>query len=532
MKKFHYLFIVLLFIIVIISKAQVQAATDYQVIRVGLESQYKNKSVIEIKTTKIGLGYSYDNNFSEEMGIDSETGFELTPATGYFFRIDKVYTNYEQAKNVASTIEQLDIKAYPVITYKGSWQVYIGGDKDINNVQNQYNKVLDRFGFRYSNIMDDNGYRVLLKGQKDTILIDVDDHNVYPQMISYISNSAGVKVIDLGNRVYRGRIEIGRYQNNSLTAINIINIEHYLYGVVPSEMISSWPMEALKAQAVCARGYAVLKAGYVSQASVKKPYRINDTTESQVYKGYSAETSRTNQAVDATKGETVSYKNQIVSTYFFSTSGGRTQNVEDVWSKAAPYLRSVPDLYENDPAMKPWVISLTRSQINNKLLGKGYNIGNILDIFPEIKTESGHVYSLKVKGSTKNVVLQTGTIRSTLSLYSTKFKVIEYGDKPDKVIMKGRNSTSSKQISQSYIIDGSFNVKKASQTLDQYIAISEDNRTNFPRITPKSKDVILFAGQGYGHGVGMSQSGAKGMAEAGFTYKEILKHYFVGTEVR
>jgi stage II sporulation protein D len=110
--------------------------------------------------------------------------------------------------------------------------------------------------------------------------------------------------------------------------------------------------------------------------------------------------------------------------------------------------------------------------------------------------------------------------------------VVEYGDRPDIVVMQGHAGKTNKQISNSYVIDGNYQVKKASQSLEQYIVLSEDNRTNFPRITPNSRNTIYFAGQGYGHGVGMSQSGAKGMAKAGFTYKEILEHYFTGVEVR
>ena len=509
----------------------VQAATDNQYIRVGLDSQYKNRSKITLKTTQIGLGYSSNNIYTEELKLISNSGFSFTPATGYYFSVDKTYTSYSQAKKVANTMEQLDINAYPTITYRGLWKVYIGGSTDKSKVQIQLEKVTNRFGFTYSKIMGDNQYRVLLAGKQDFILIDIDSHKTYPQFTDK-SYQAGGAILDLGSSQYRGRIEIGRYKSNSLTAINIVNIEQYLYGVVPSEMFSAWPIEALKAQAVCARGYAVMKAGLRSDSNLVNPYRMNDTTASQVYKGYTIETKATNQAVNETKGETVCYNNKIVSTYYSSTSGGSTENIEDMWSIAAPYLRSVPDLYESEPAMKPWVFSMTKAQINTKLLNRGYNIGNVLTMIPEIRTSSGRVYSLKIKGTNKNIVLQTGTISSTLSLPSTKFKIIQYGDKPDKVVIKGKNSEKSKQISQSYVIDGNYQIKKSSQTIEQYIVLSVDNRTNYPRKAPTSQDTLYLAGQGFGHGVGMSQSGAKGMAEAGYNYEEILKHYFKGTEVR
>lgn len=509
----------------------VQAATDQQYIRVGLESRFDNRSKITLETKRIGMGYCINNGFREEVNLVSNSGFSFSPAKGYYFSVQETFKNYNQAKEVVKSMKQLDVNAYPVILYRNTWKVYIGGSTDKDNIQAQHNEVIERFGFTYSSITADNPYLISVEGAEDHFLIDVDKQNAYPQFISGSYNSYGVSLLDLESYRYRGRIEIGRY-NNQLTAVNIVNLEDYLYGVVPSEVSSSWPKEALKAQAVCARGYAILKAGFRSDSNVNKPYKINDTTQSQVYKGYNVETKATNQAVNETKGETVTYNNRIIYTYYFSTSGGSTENVEDVWSMSSPYLRSVPDLCENEPALKPWVIKLSKSEINSKLLNRGMNAGSIIEVTPEIRTGSGRVYSLRIKGTKKSVVLQTETISSALSLYSNKFKVVEYGDKPDAVVMQGQSGAKTKQISNSYVIDGNYQVKKASSSLEQYIVLSEDNRTNFPRITPNDKNTIYFAGQGYGHGVGMSQSGAKGMAKAGFTYKEILEHYFTGAKVR
>lgn len=510
----------------------VQAATDQQYIRVGLESRFKGQSKINIKSKRIGMGYCINNGFREEVDLVSNSGFSFTPAKGYFFSVQKDFKSYSQAKQVVDSMKELDVNAYPVILYRNTWNVYIGGSADRESVKVQLGKVTGRFGFTYSDIMKDNQYRTLVEGEGDRFLIDVDKHMAYPQFVSGTYNTSGVPLLDLESFRYRGRIEIGRYKSDLLKAVNIVNLEEYLYGVVPGEVSSSWPKEALKTQAVCARGYAILKAGFRSDSTVGKPYKIDDTTKSQVYKGYNVETKATNQAVNETKGETVTYNNKIISTYYSSTSGGSTENVEDMWSITSPYLRSVPDLYENEPELKPWVIKLSKSEIYSKLLDRGMQVGSVLDVIPEIRTSSGRVYSLRIKGTKKSAVLQTGTIRSALSLYSTKFKVIKYGDKPDTVVMQGSSGSERKQISNSYVIDGNYQVKKASQSLEQYIVLSEDNRTNFPRIVPKNNNTIYFAGQGYGHGVGMSQSGAKGMAEAGFTYKEILEHYFTGTEVR
>ena len=507
-------------------------ASDTQSIRVGLKSLYKDKASIILKNTKVEIGYSLDNTFTGEATLESSTGFKFTPATGYYYKLDKNYKLYQDAKKVATTLKELGVDAYPVVSHQKTWSVYVGGSATKSTVEAQYRKAKGRFGFTYSSIFADNDYRIKVVGEQDTFLIDVNNKKAYPQISAKSKNSSGVTVLDLGTRQYRGRIEIGRYQSNQLTAVNIVPIEEYLYGVVPCEMVSSWPLEVLKVQAVCARSYAIRNAGYRCSSNANHAYTMDDTTSSQVYKGYLAEIYGTTRAVKETSGETVCYNNQIIAPYYYSTSGGKTENVEDVWSMTKPYLRSVPDLFELEPERQPWIVRLTKSEIVSKLSAKGIKIGTFKNIFPEIITGSGRVYSLKIQGTTSSTTLQSDTIRSILSLDSTKFKVIQYADNPDKVVMRGVNGTKTEKISNCYTIDGNYRVQKASSSLDQYVVISEDNLTNFPRIAPQKKDTIYFAGQGYGHGIGMSQSGAKGMAKAGFTYKEILEYYYVGAVVR
>lgn len=530
-NKFLYRIIMVLLLCTFLAPEQVEAK-DIQSVRVGLKSLYEGKSNITIKNRKIGLGYSLDYNFTNEVTLDSENGFKFTPDTGYYYILNKEFKKYQDAKVVAETLSQLGVNAYPAVNYQKSWQVYLGGSSDQSKTKEQYNKVKGKLGFTYSSIQGDNQYRMKVSGDNDILLIDVNDRKAFPSWVAMEKNSSGVAVIDLGLRQYRGRLEIGRYDSGSLTAVNIIPVEEYLYGVVPCEMNSTWPLEALKVQAVCARSFAIRTAGYRTASNADHAYSMEDSTGSQVYKGYSVEKITTSQAVKETSGETVSFHNQIISPYYFSTSGGKTESIEDVWNSGKPYLRSVPDLYELEPERGPWIAKLKRADLVSKIVKRGINLGTITNIFPEITTDSGRIFSLKIQGSKASTVLQEDEIRTVLNLDSTKFKIVEYGDTPDLVAIKGSGGIISEKISNSYIIDGNFRVQKASKDLDQYIVISADNLTNYPRVTPENKETIYFAGQGYGHGIGMSQSGAKGMAAAGFTYQEILKYYYKGVEIR
>lgn len=497
-------------------------------IRVGLNNLYRGKQSITISNGSIGIGYCIQNAYWCETSFTSENGFQFTPETGIFYKLNKTYTTYEEARRVAQTLKQLGTSAYPVSLYRSEWTVYLGGGSK-EEANRQIRQVKERFGFQYS-LLENTGHRIKVLGSNDTFLYDGGAKNAYPQFKSFQTNEAGVRLLNLGERSYRGRIEIGSYGNQSLTAVNILNIESYLYGVVPSEMVSSWPLEALKSQAVCARSFALQKAGYGADSDISKAYRMEDTVSSQVYKGYLVEKDTTNQAVNETKGQVISYQGKPISAYYYSTSGGRTENGEDVWGLNSACYRSVPDLYELKPERAPWIVSLTKSQIQSKLSERNLNIGTFQSMIPEIVTESGRIYSLKMKGSSGNAVLQSDTIRTVLGLASTKFKVITYGMEPDKVQITGESVNGEQKIQDCYSISGNGTVAAMSDNLEQYVVMSADNMTNFPKEAPKDENTFYLAGMGYGHGVGLSQSGARGLAEAGFHYKDIIAYYYSGAE--
>lgn len=484
----------------------VAAEKDESTIRVGLEGIYYNKSSITIRNTDVVLGYAVDNAYYREMTL-SGGSFTFTPYNKAYTKTGS-YSTYDEAVKVADTLNDEGNHAYPVLTYLNTW-----------TVGTEVNGTADSYGVM---VTSSNG---------DKFIYTADSHGEYPQITAGNANSKGVYVVDLGERQYRGRIEIGRYGGiSSLKVVNIVELEDYLYGVVPCEMVSSWHEEALKVQAVCARSYAYT-AGFGSSTSLTNPYSLCDTTSSQVYKGYGAEKTSTNKAVDATEGKVIYYGGKVVRAYYSSTSGGSTENVEDVWGTPYGYLRQVSDIYELDPELAPWVLTLTTDEVESLMKENGIDVGNVTDIRPFVMTASGRVYSVEIVGDSNQVI--TGSrLRKIFSLYSTKYKVIKYGDNPDYVSVLTAEGTSALDIADSYILSGDYSVKKASDSIEQFVVMTADNLINYPVSAPTDRDTFYIAGMGYGHGIGMSQSGAKGMAEAGFTYEQILKHYYTGIEVR
>ncbi|MEA5534934.1 SpoIID/LytB domain-containing protein [Crocosphaera sp. XPORK-15E] len=220
-------------------------------------------------------------------------------------------------------------------------------------------------------------------------------------------------VVWIGDRWYRGKVRIIR-QGNGVTALNLVNLEEYLYSVVGSEAYPTWPQEALKAQAVVARTYAL----YQSSKASNRFYDLDTTTKTQVYKGLETEFVSTQDAVKATTGQVLTYNGKIILAAFHSSSGGHTENVEDVWSSPLPYLRGVVDYDQLAPVFQ-WSKTFSANDMGNLLGG----VGAVRSLIPERTTPNGRIISLKVVGSRGSRQVTDDQLRKALSLKSTLFTV-------------------------------------------------------------------------------------------------------------
>src|SRR5690349_11911289 len=209
--------------------------------------------------------------------------------------------------------------------------------------------------------------------------------------------------------LYRGSMQVD-VVSGKLRAINVVGLEQYLYGVVPSEMPFTWAPEALKAQAVVARSYAL--ATRRSGA-----FDLYPDTRSQVYLGVEHEKPSTTAAVDATAGQVVLYEGQVAKTFFFSTSGGRTASAEDVWGKPVPYLVSVADPYDSISPHHTWgPVAFTGATLAKRLKMKG----RVMDAQAQLNS-SGRVKTLTVIGSQGTVEMPGTSVRTRLGVRSTWF---------------------------------------------------------------------------------------------------------------
>jgi stage II sporulation protein D len=219
---------------------------------------------------------------------------------------------------------------------------------------------------------------------------------------------AGKSPLSLDGVAYRGRFEV-TVQKGFLRVVNFVALESYLQGVVADEMPHTWPAEALKAQAVAARSYAlrnVLKG---------KPYDLYSDVRSQVYGGIAAEEPQSTAAVRATAGKVVTYDGQIASTYYFSTSGGKTASASDVFGFAVPYLVSRPDPWDKASPYHRWGPVLIGARTVQSKLGAA---SRVLDA-SGVTTPSGRLRSLTLRTQSGSTTVPASLVRTALGLRST-----------------------------------------------------------------------------------------------------------------
>lgn len=272
---------------------------------------------------------------------------------------------------------------------------------------------------------------------------------------------------------YRGVIEIRRTPSGRLTVINELDLEEYLYGVLKMEVDPRWPAETLKAQAVAARTLAL----YSMNRFQAEGYDVRATTDSQVYGGVAAEDPRATAAVDETRGQVITFQGRPIFAAFHSDSGGHTESSERVWGGTYAYLKSVSDPYSTGAPSAQWIVRMDLVVFEERLRRTGKPAGGITAMEVVEVSPSGRAQTLRVTSGQGVVTLKGTELRTIIGadlLRSTLFTV---------------------------------------------------------RLWTDEQPAIEFTGRGAGHGVGMSQWGARGQGALGRTYREILQYYYAGITI-
>jgi stage II sporulation protein D len=281
--------------------------------------------------------------------------------------------------------------------------------------------------------------------------------------------------LKVNGQEYRGVIEIRRTAAGRLTAINELDLEQYLYGVIKGEIDPRWPPEAVKAQAVAARTLALETLAASRGKYEAEGYTLRATTDSQVYLGVAGEDPGAAAAVDATRGIVATFRGQPIFAAYHSNSGGHTEDSENVWGTAHPYLRGVPDPYALDAPGVAWAAHLALTAIEADLRAGGVGVAGITGIEPGRVTPWGRAITVRL---------------------------VDEGGRAQEI---GAN--------QFRLLVGPNVVRSA-----MFIITREGS-------------VVAFSGRGSGHGVGLDQWGARELALRGFTFQQILAYYYPGIAI-
>lgn len=501
------IFVLTLFILPLTNYAE---AAMPELIKVGLYYGSGAKSSYTVSSPNgLAVFLANDENGVRIFSDPTLKTATVSKNTYYSTECVDVFGNYASASAKVTTLRNQGLDAYCAVS-GSNFTVRIGKFSSFEEAKAYAPKV-----GTYAIHSTTTGVFVM----KDNVVkIAIDDPTRHLEMVPLSGN------ITINSVEYRGVIRFLRKSGNDMAAINVLNVEHYLYSVVSKEMSPSWNAEALKAQAVAARTFTITNFNKYANYD----FNLDNTTNSQAYGGVKAEDYRTTAAVNATAGEIVKYNGSPASIYYFAASGGKTANSEDVWSSALPYLRSVDDPYEN-PDQSPhsrWKVTYTKQQLKDLLSKKGVNIGDITDVQAEYAA-SGHALKITIVGTSGSKAYTKDNIRSALSLKSTNFDLIKDG---------GTTKVSAIDASQTQIaieLNESISVMSANgiSPLKTNPTILSATGTHTPTVNTTPPGTYVFSGGGWGHGIGMSQWGAKGMADNGFTYKQILTHYYTGVQV-
>lgn len=486
----------------------------------------------ELEIIKIGLQYSDSTNADGKPLVlnQTDTHFEFGQVSNNqymtlvdFNQVNKFYYDKDNLYHVAISGFADYASAKAIIDQKGLSQAFVVKDKAYSVYSQGYDSsTANAEVIRWQSL----GLQATLK-QPSKSLVILKQNSVFfgydASCGEFLMAPAGGNLKDkhftFNGTGYRGGIGAKRQNTTDITLINYIHMDEYLYGVVPKEMSKNWPIEALKAQAVVARNFALVNQNKFMQYG----FNLDNTTTSQAYGGFDWEGPISNQAVDETVGIKLMYDHTLVSGYYHSNSGGYTENSENVWSAELPYIKGVYDPFSLGAPNDAWSVEMTKDEIEQTLSKAGYQVGSLKNFYVSDYTDNNRVYNARFVGTTGSVDIEKqkirglfgyNTIKSTL-LTVTPNNAVTYTDgqdfysgSPAVLSVVSGNGTVSTINSDFAMFDGDQNVQK-----------------DF------SADSYTISGKGWGHGLGMSQWGAKQMADQGFEFDQILTFYYTGTHI-
>lgn len=521
-------------------------------IRVLLKEYQENKDSVSFGNQDVLAGYNITSNKSTGALLKYTNGnyFTLKPERRIYARETKNYTTYDKA--VAAKNAYSGKTCTVGVDSSNNYFVMFGPYTSSNYKTEQSKLTSAGINTRIVNNTSatNNFVYVTTKTSTTPVLVFADENNKYPYFNTNDSTMIRLRAssTSTSTRSYRGYVTPTRTSSYAkLSMSNLVNFEQYLYSVTPSEMPSSWNLEALKAQAIAARTYAYTRNAHGSLGSVC------DTVHCQAYVGATHEYTNSTNAVKGTTGLVAYYGSTPINAYFSSSTGGATANSEDVWSATVPYIRATDDS-KYDPN-HTYTRTYTLKELENYLRNyKNTDVGTLKSVKVTKTDEYGRAMELVFDGTKADYVSKKDNIRSVFnktsqgSLRSNMFSLNNSTGTSNQTttnyskvsVLQANGKTSTVTLNGNvYGIDSTSKSQKAISKVLQALGINSSK--NFTETTTttsssggssSSGDTVVIKGSGYGHGLGMSQYGANAMAKSGKKYDEILKFYYKGITIK
>lgn len=440
----------------------------------------------------------------------------VTTDTTYAVEFDRTYSDYDEARAAADSYG-----GYPAYV-TGEYRVRIGtyaAQSEAEAARADYEEPSHTVG------ASSTGVKVFITNS-NTVLFGFDCSGL---------RSLGIEPIEAGEKTvtwfrgyrYYGGFEYQRVTGGNLNVINVVKIEDYVKCVIPWEMSNDWPIEALKAQSVCARTYAACQTRHSSQG-----FDVCTTTDCQVYQGTAACNGYSDSAVEETAGKYLYYNGRIVTdAVYYSSNGGASEDCKNVWGSEVPYLKGKTDPYEQKVAPRVpkynWSTTYSGAELTTLLKNKGYNIGTVKNLFVSRYTDNGNVCEITFVGTNGTKVFQREQCRTILGLRSMRFQ-INGGDANSYFVNDASDTVT---LSGIYVISGGGKSAYSAGSADTYVITSKGVSALEDKNAGKTADSFTITGSGNGHNVGLSQWGAYAMADLGYTYRDILEFYYTGVTI-
>ncbi len=469
----------------------------------------------EITVLKDKLIYGSNKTYYDV--APSSYSFVIAP---YHLQLSSSFVSAADALAKCEDLKLHNLSAFPAYI-NGQFRVRVGSyssqseaNKEINDIAVAAADSLTVVGY------SSTCYTVAVTGQA-TILFEFDQGGDPFGIQTIPSGSAKTQTWTKGYKYYGG-FEYNRVNGNDITVINVVELNDYLKGVIPYEMSPSWPVEALKAQTLCAKSYCINNL----HKHRSQGFDLCNTTDCQVYYGTGNATAASDGAVEAVRGQYVTYGGKIAQTYYHASSGGWTENSENIWGAYVPYLRAVEDKYLTNPIN--WSFSLNNAQIAEILRSKGYTVSSVTNYYVSELTEVGNVRGVTIERSGASPLVFTGEKARTIlssSANNISFGSHRFTVTPDSSYYVNGQAVS--DLGSLYAI-GKDGVTAQIGSGSELYAVTGQGTSKLSGASASSYKIV---GKGSGHHIGMSQWGARGMAEKGFSYDQIIKFYFTGVQV-